>query len=97
MIEHTITRNNIHIVDSYTVRYSCDMQEYLYAFYLENPNSDVWNRSFDSMIREWLTHNFFYSLHLFRSRTKDADLNYPLTWYEKLGYTIIGGILNIFF
>jgi hypothetical protein len=40
------------------------------------------------LINEWKTHNLFYDLHLFRSHTKDVDLN-KHSWFIKLIYSIL--------
>jgi hypothetical protein len=42
------------------------------------------------MAREWAAHNLLWDLNIYRSRTKDIDLNYPQKWYVRLGYFILG-------
>ena len=94
-MRYTITDNNLHLVDSYKVskdKYDRELGR-IKAFH---PNSSVWNRSFRSMELEWATHNALYYLHLFRSRTKDTDLNYPQKWYAKVAYFIVGNIVWLF-
>ena len=44
----------------------------------------VCRRDLESMVREWRSHNLFYSLHVFRSRTKDVDLELQQPWYREL-------------
>lgn len=83
--------DNIHITDSYKVP-KRDFKKVLDAERERNPQSIVWTRGYNSLYREWAVHNACYLLGLWRSQTKDVDLNAPLTWYEKLGYTV-GGIL----
>lgn len=73
-MNYTITENNLHIEDSYKVRKK-EMYVALTAIYLENPNSNVWRRTDSSLRLEWICHNFLYSLGLWRSHTKDVDLN----------------------
>ena len=41
-------------------------------------------RGLESMVREWRSHNFFYKLHVFRSRTKDVDLELKQSWWREL-------------
>ena len=96
-LQHYITPNNLHIEDSYKVSSKEEMEAWLKLFHKECPDTNVWKRSYGSLEREWITHNVFYYLHLFRSHTKDVDLNYPQSCFEKIAYTIIGGIAGIFF
>lgn len=51
-------------------------------------NAVIKNRSKKSLVNEWRFHNFLYKLRLLVSHTKDTDLNWPLTWYEKIVYTL---------
>lgn len=47
-------------------------------------------RTFESYVREWKGHNNLYKLHLFRSHTKDVDLEEPSKWYLELIWWLIG-------
>lgn len=47
-------------------------------------------REFDSYVREWKAHNNMYNLHLFRSHTKDVDLEENQKLIYKIIYWIIG-------
>ena len=47
-------------------------------------------RSLKSYIREWRAHNRLYTLGIFKSRTKDVDLNVHEKWYRRLGYFFLG-------
>lgn len=54
------------------------------------------NRSFED---EWACHNFLYNIDvfkLFRSHTKDVDMQYPLSWWEKMVYPCFGWFSKIF-
>ena len=44
----------------------------------EHPKDDciINRRSFNSMANEWKAHNLLYDLNLFKSHTKDLDLDY---------------------
>ena len=76
---------NTHIVDSCTVQNKAEMRQYL-AQVREAVSEDmaVNQRDMESMVREWRSHNFFYMLHVFRSRTKDVDLELQQTWWREL-------------
>ena len=51
------------------------MREFLLKVRAQSsPEMAVCRRDLESMIREWRSHNLFYQLHVFRSRTKDDDL-----------------------
>lgn len=94
---YNLTMDNLHIEDSYLVDSTDDMYLFLSNCMTEMPESNVWKRSFCSLKNEWVTHNLLYKLHIYRSRTKDVDLNYPQKWYYRLGYSIIGGIASFFY
>lgn len=58
------------------------------------PNEVTANRSNYSLSCEWAVHNVLYKLGLFRSRTKNVDMEYPcrLEWL----YIILGSIIYPF-
>lgn len=63
----------------------------------EFPNCKIWEeRTRKSMIREWAVHNLLYRLGMFRSHTKDVDINTPLSWYVLLAYNVFGSISLLF-
>ena len=81
----TTTPTNTHIVDSCSVKSKEDMRAFLQALRDEVPEEMAVNqRDMESQIREWRSHNFFYQMHVFRSRTKDVDLELKQTWYREL-------------
>ena len=67
-MQYTITPNNLHVKSSFEIRKK-DFERELTAIRAEHPESLVWNRSIRSLVREWATHNAFYALGFFRSRT----------------------------
>lgn len=92
----TVTENNINITDSYTYSKK-SFKQILNEIKKYSTNCKVTiNRSINNLCREWATHNLLYNLHLFRSHTKDVDLNYPQKWYINLIYFIFGNISLIF-
>ncbi len=81
----TITPTNTHIADSCNVNSKQDMRDYLQQLRESVPDEmAVCRRDVESMVREWRSHNFFYKLHVFRSRTHDVDLEVEQTWYREL-------------
>lgn len=96
MIKHTITGRdvipaNLHLIDSYKVskkKFDSELKQ-IRAFH---PDSEVWERGIPLMKLEWSLHSLLYFCGIARSHTKDVDLNYPLTIWEKIIYAIFGGI-----
>ena len=79
------TPTNTHIVDSCSVTSKEAMRAYLEDLREEvGPEMAVSQRDLESQVREWRSHNFFYKFHVFRSRTKDVDLELKQTWYREL-------------
>ena len=87
--KYSVSENNIHLDSSYQVRKD-DFENELNALRKQHPNSQVWNRSIESLKREWATHNAFYAMGIFPNRTGHMDLNWPLPWFVRLGYAIFG-------
>lgn len=81
----TTTPISTHIRDSYLVRSKAAMREYLSVLReMASPDMAVNKRDLESQLREWRSHNFFYRIHVFRSRTKDVDLELKQTWWREL-------------
>ena len=80
-----VTPTNTHINDSCKVKSKEDMRQYLQAVRDEaSPEMAVCQRDLESMVREWRSHNLFYNFHVFRSRTKDVDLELKQAWWREL-------------
>ena len=74
-----------HIVDSCFVKSKGAMREYLKKVRESvTPEMAVCQRDIESQVHEWRVHNFFYKLHVFRSRTHDVDLELKQTWPREL-------------
>ena len=79
------TPDNTHINDSISVRSKAEMRDYLQQVRESvSPEMAVCRRDIESMVREWRSHNFFYLIHVFRSRTKDVDLELKQAWPREL-------------
>ena len=81
----------IHIENSYRIPKK-DFGIVLLRKKVEFPDSGVWKRSQFSLFKEWATHNGLYALGLWRSHTKDVDLEYPQKWYLSILYGVCGCI-----
>ena len=80
-------KDNVKIVDSYKVKGE-DMADVLFWFIFKTGYKS--RRDMDSWVREWKTHNRLYKLGLFRSHTKDCDLNENEKWWRLWFYEILG-------
>ncbi len=79
------TPTNTHITDSVTVKTKSDMRHFLTQIRESvSPDMAVCQRDLESQVREWRSHNLFYQLHVFRSRTRDVDLELKQTWWREL-------------
>ena len=84
--------NDIKIMDGYTVSKK-DYDAILKCIYDSHPDSPVLtNRCWGNIKCEWATHSFLYKRGLWVSHTKDVDINYPLSVFEKIAYAIFGTI-----
>lgn len=64
--------NNIHIVDSYKVK---KIDEFLAKLNEKLADNFHYTRTLAAWSDEWYAHNLVYKFGLFRSHTKDVDLN----------------------
>lgn len=91
-----VSENNTHIDNSFRIIYKEDMEDLLNE-YRHKYNSSIFSnfiinrRSITSMVYEWAAHNLLYQLGLFKSHTKDVDLDdEPL--YRRICYYVLGWI-----
>lgn len=81
----TATPTNTHIVDSCLVKTKDEMRAYLEDLRETSaPEMAVCQRDLESQVCEWRSHNFFYNFHIFRSRTKDVDLELKQSWWREM-------------
>ena len=85
-LENAITTpENTRIIDSCTMTGKAEKREYLEMVRRQSPEEMAVNkRDLESQVREWRSHNLFYKLHIFRSRTKDVDLELQQPWWREL-------------
>lgn len=80
-----VSEQNTHIIGSYRIKSKEDMRSFLGSLRMAaSENMAVNQRDMESMVREWRSHNFFYKILVFRSRTKDVDLERKQPWYREL-------------
>lgn len=85
-----VSTDNICIHDSYTMNDKDDMTITLSLIKEAHPECNTFKRTYCSLIHEWRAHNRLYRWGIFKSHTKDVDLNYPQKWYEMFIYFILG-------
>lgn len=87
------TKENTHIPNSYLVNNKDTISAYVdWIIDFRKAMKYTVSRSKESYIREWLGHNKLYELGLYKSHTKDVDLNENNSVIEELIWLIIGGI-----
>lgn len=80
-------KTNVRIIDSHKVKEK-DMKDILFWFLFKTGYES--KRDIDSWLKEWKAHNRLYRLGLFRSHTKDCDLNEDEKFWRVFFYRIIG-------
>ncbi|MBQ3414846.1 MAG: hypothetical protein IJH39_05770 [Clostridia bacterium] len=60
------------------------------------PNYEVFNRTNKSFLNEFYVHKLCYKLYILRKKTKDAGMQYPLSPFINLLYSIFGPISKLF-
>lgn len=98
-MKYQVSQNNIHIEDSAFISkrdFGIVLKNIHDQSEDDGNHSLVWKRTWESLEYEWALHNFCYALGLWRSHTKDVDLNYPQKWWETLAYNILGAVAMIF-
>ena len=78
----------IRIVDSYLISQDGIMELILKEFIKRTGYKS--KRSMKSWIKEWKAHNRLYNLGLFKSHTKDCDLEENEKWWRLLVYQFLG-------
>ena len=95
----TVSTNNIHIDNSYTIERRADMKIILQELKEELINNSITmdtpfnRRSTKSMINEWVAHNNLYKLGYKPERTKDVDINTPQPCYITVAYWLLSRIV----
>ena len=88
-IDYTVGPDNIHLESSVKVSKE-DFEKELMALRERHPDSRVWNRSIESLKREWAVHNAFHALGFARKQAAHADLNWPQPWFIRVTYDLLG-------
>ena len=79
------------IFDSYRIRKNSIKREVLramIAYNVANPSEPAWRRTENSLVLEWMEHNFAYRVGFLRSRARSVDLDNHAEGKGALGYFI---------
>ena len=87
-VDVSVTDDNVHIKDSYKVGVLNNMLYILAVIKSKYPSCNTFKRSERSLINEWRAHNLLYTFGLFKSHTKDVDLD-ASKWYTEIIYFIL--------
>ena len=67
---------NVKIIDSYNIKDKRTMYDVLTIIkHYDDEHPSKWSRTINSMINEWLMHNFCYDRDFYICNSKDVDLN----------------------
>ena len=88
-IEYTLSKGNVHIVDSYKIRKKADMNGIVAAIRAAAKKLGyTYKRSNSSWVTEWRAHNYMYNKGQQRSRTGSVDLNDNESRLKLLAYSV---------
>ena len=89
-IEYTLTKGNIHIINSYKIRKREDMNGIVAAVRAEAKKKGFnYKRSNSSWVTEWRAHNYMYDKNIERNRTGSVDLNEGESRWKLLSYSLM--------
>ena len=85
-----ISKNNLHIMDSYKIRKSSDMLAVLKIIRAEAYlRGFTYRRSIASWLHEWKAHNTLSARNIETERTSFVDLNEDESIIRRLGYFVL--------
>ncbi|MDD6879084.1 MAG: hypothetical protein PUD59_02505, partial [bacterium] len=74
----TASDPNMQIQDSYQItktKQQKEIAQLMLDYNTNNPVEPAWNRTLDSLVKEWKIHNNVYNTGFFQSNTADCDFN----------------------
>lgn len=87
-IEYTLSKNNVHIVNSYKIKKKAEMNDIVKLIRAEATKKGFkYKRSNSSWVTEWRAHNYMYDKKMDRSRTGSVDLNENESKVKLLSYS----------
>lgn len=76
-LDYILSKENLHIVDSYLIEDPMEMENYIHLIRVTKARPDyaISKLPMKYMVDEWKAHNLYYKMGLWRSHTKDVDIN----------------------
>ena len=88
VVKYTLSKNNVHIVDSYKIKNKADMNAIVNLIRSEALKRGFkYKRSNSSWVTEWRAHNYMYDRGTERARTGSVDLNENESRLKLLSYS----------
>lgn len=84
-----VSSNNIKIIDSYKLNNKKEMKSVIEEVLNKTPLYHQ-TRSVKALVREWRSHNILYKLGLFKTHTKDCDLESNEKLHRRFVYFFLG-------
>lgn len=92
-IEYTLSKNNVHIVDSYKIRRKTAMKKFLRIIRDEAKKQGYNYKRFESCwYIEWQAHNYLYDKGVERERTGSVDLNEDESRWKIISYSVLAAL-----
>ena len=89
-ISYTLTKGNVHIIDSYKVCKKADMDTIVKLIRAEALKLGFkYKRSNSSWVTEWRAHNFLYDNGIERARAASVDLNENESVFKLVCYSLM--------
>ena len=87
----TYSHDNTHIQDSYQIKLRKSMEnEVEFIKQARKIRKYPVTRTTNSYVREWKGHNRLYRMGLFKSHTKDCDLEENISLFKELIWMVLG-------
>lgn len=92
-ITFTLSKNNVHIVDSYKITKSADMLAIVNRIRSAALKLGFrYRRSNSSWITEWKAHNYMYDKGIERARTASVDFDENVSVLKLISYSLMAAL-----
>ena len=93
MPKYTLTKENIHIEDSYKIENKSEMRTILTIIRARAEKQGFhYNRSLASWVNEWTSHNLLYTRGVAKERTGSVDLNEDVSRFMRFCYWFLSNL-----
>ena len=92
-ISFTLSKNNVHIVDSYKIIKNADMVAVVKLIRAEASRLGFnYRRSNSSWVTEWRAHNYMYDKGIERARTASVDFDENESGLKMISYSLMSAL-----